>query len=302
MDSEQEPTFRYWVELPEAEPVKFGDLPVLMAGALHSDALSRAGAENNFEEELEKMVDADTLKVRDPLTLGRHTFPTGEALRRAVLLPDVDVRPLLALFHIGLRLTPFGTGPTHWTIENAAAAIGAEHGFHVGTVRTLTEQMAGAAIDRSLVVRHPQTGLRFHADKVRVFYDLVTPADVNAWLGKGAAGYRWNPVVDGAPVASCDSSPAVPTEPREPPEWVALAQTMAREIIKRQQAKDLYPSQLDIADEIAERFRRATPPVFGVDGKPLCGAYIKRHALKGISSAQGKLLSTATGRGKQGKK
>ena len=105
VDTEQEPTFRYWVELPEAEPVKFGVLPTLMARALHSDAFAQAGAEINFEEALGKMVDAGTLKVRDPLTFGRHTFPIGEALRRAVLLPREDVGPLLASFQIGLRLT-----------------------------------------------------------------------------------------------------------------------------------------------------------------------------------------------------
>jgi len=36
----------------------------------------------------------------------------------------------------------------------------------------------------------------------------------------------------------------------------------------------------------------------GADGKPLSGATIKRHALKGISSAQDKQLSTSPRRGK----
>jgi hypothetical protein len=78
--------------------------------------------------------------------------------------------------------------------------------------------------------------------------------------------------------------------------WVNKARERAAEIISRQRGKDLYPSQIHIADEIAREFR--TTGVLGTDGKPLSGATIKRHALNGISSAQGKQLSTRTGRGK----
>jgi hypothetical protein len=78
--------------------------------------------------------------------------------------------------------------------------------------------------------------------------------------------------------------------------WANKARDRAAEIIKRQREKDLFPSQKNLGDEIAREFRGAG--IVGADGKPLSGAYIKRHALKGISSAQGKQLSTRTGRGK----
>ena len=78
--------------------------------------------------------------------------------------------------------------------------------------------------------------------------------------------------------------------------WKAKARERADEIIKRQRAKDLHPSQEDIADEIAREFR--ADGVMGAGGKPLTGAYIKRHALKGISSAQNRQLSTSIRRGK----
>ena len=78
--------------------------------------------------------------------------------------------------------------------------------------------------------------------------------------------------------------------------WKAKARERADEIIKRQRAKDLHPSQEDIADEIAREFR--ADGVMGAGGKPLTGAYIKRHALKGISSAQNRQLSTSVRRGK----
>lgn len=78
--------------------------------------------------------------------------------------------------------------------------------------------------------------------------------------------------------------------------WIEKARKSAWEIIKRDKEKDLYPSRDDIADEIARNFRLVE--VRGASGKPLSGAYIKRHALKGISSAQARQLSTANSRSK----
>jgi hypothetical protein len=80
------------------------------------------------------------------------------------------------------------------------------------------------------------------------------------------------------------------------PEWKVKARRRAEEIIKRHSVKGLYPNQKDIADEIANEFRR--DGVVGAGGKPLTGAYIKRHALRGITSAKGTTLSTAIRRGK----
>ena len=78
--------------------------------------------------------------------------------------------------------------------------------------------------------------------------------------------------------------------------WIEKARQRACQIIKRDGLKDLYPSRVNIADEVAREFRR--DGVMGTAGKPLTGAYIKRHALEGISSAQGKQSSTAISRSK----
>lgn len=85
--------------------------------------------------------------------------------------------------------------------------------------------------------------------------------------------------------------------------WMKRAEEMAREIIARQAKKDLYPSMLVIADEIARRFREAKPQILGTKGKPISGEYIKRHVLnpKKISSAKGKSRSTLPNQGKWGK-
>ncbi|CAN5859095.1 hypothetical protein BH11PSE8_BH11PSE8_27000 [soil metagenome] len=109
-----EDEFTFWVELPAgAKHVVFEDLPHLIALALwpdeepHSERrdFSYGGARINLEEELPKAVDAGLLQVRDPLTLGRHTFPIGDALRRSVVLLH-DLRKYLAQRggDIGVRL------------------------------------------------------------------------------------------------------------------------------------------------------------------------------------------------------
>lgn len=89
---------------------------------------------------------------------------------------------------------------------------------------------------------------------------------------------------------------AAAPEPKAAPEWQELARSRAREIIKEHKARDLFLPQERIAEMIATEFRR--DGIMGSDGKPLSGASIKRHALKGISSAQDKQLSTSPRRGK----
>jgi len=212
MDSER--TSSRWVDLPEAVPVKFGDLPILIANALHDGPVRRAAAVINLEDELRDMVKAGTLQVRDPLTHGRHPCPDGAALQRAVLLPSEDVRPLLEARGIGVRLIPYGTGPTHWTIENAAAAIAAQEGWHNEARDTLRDQMMQAARDGTLTVRHPHTDLKYRPEVGRDYCELVTRADVNAWLAldEGSA-LRWDDEKAAAPAAA---EPALAlTEPKQ---------------------------------------------------------------------------------------
>jgi len=134
-----------------------------------------------------------------------------------------------------------------------------------------------AAHDGSLVkiepgMRVPLSDLRFKRDRVERVAEIIN--------GQKAAP------------AQTATTPA----PVSDVEWVQLAQTKAREYIKQQRDRNLYPSQEAIGDRIATEFRKAG--IVGIDGKPLKGSYIKRHALKGISSATAKKLSTTIGRGK----
>ena len=290
MDTEQEPTFRYWVELPEAEPVKFGVLPTLMARALHSDAFAQAGAEINFEEALGRMVDAGTLKVRDPLTLERHTFPIREALRRAVLLPHEDVGPLLASFQIGLRLIHFGTGPRYWTIENAAAAFAAQEGWHQGARATLQAQMVTAATDGTLKARQPQTGIAYRPVRARDFYELVTPADVNAWFARDPIlSLHWKAGEDQAvpvtePVAPGEEWPlkkAQREEGKSPPleHWKMRVQAEAADEWRRLRAMNCNPTRASIRPHLLKWCKQNNVKTGG--GINPSDGYLRTHVLSG---------------------
>ncbi len=117
----------------------------------------------------------------------------------------------------------------------------------------------------------------------------LTEDGLNHWLEERRYLVKWTPIT---PPLDGRRLPL----PQGSAKWVSAAQSRAREIIKNQKAKDLYPNQVDIADQISKEFRVAGP--FGSDGKPLAGATIKRHALEGITSAQGKQQSTMISRGK----
>jgi len=126
----------------------------------------------------------------------------------------------------------------------------------------------------------------------------VRPAGVNTWLKTTNWGFTWNIQAPASTESNASTAEQRQNEKQQPPDWITKAKEMAWQIIKRQKAIDVYPSQIDIADEIARKFR--ADGVFGSSCKPLSGEYIKRWALKGISSEQGKQLSTTTARGKRG--
>lgn len=230
---ESDSTFLRWVELPEAMPVKFGDLPALLAKSMHAEPFARAAAEINFRAELKAMVNVGALKVRDPLTLGPHPFPIGDALNRAVLLP-LEVRALLADRQIGVKLRPLGTGPDQWTLEHAADAIGEQYKWHKGARRELASQMLRDAKAGKLLVRNLQTGWAVDPAEVTGRWELVTRADVNAWFSLDpVAELHWNDErAEQMPPVTAPKVPAI----AEPMRAVVANST---EPVQRLQAQDL---------------------------------------------------------------
>lgn len=189
-----EKKFLYWMAIEESEIVHFSDLAHMMAKALFpGDAgLGRYGITRlNLEDELPQAVRDGELVVRNPAGMGRQAFTHGAALQSAVMLPD-DLRPFLAERSIELRLTPHGSGPDYWTLENAAEALKEQEGWHGGTRGSFLDQLEEAAQRGEIAIRDPHTCLPIQSPQARTFWELVTPTDVNAWLEKQAAPYRWN--------------------------------------------------------------------------------------------------------------
>ena len=167
-----------------------------------------------------------------------------------------------------------------------------EHGITTEEARARRARAVASVADLKAQAKQAQAAV---ADKWKAWRKAM----VFQLLGTGAQQSHVAAQSPATPAPSPAEPPqAVPAEPcaNDDEDWKGKARQMASEIIKRQCAKDLYPSQEDIADEIARRFR--ADRVMGAGGKPLTGAYIKRHAIKGISSAKGRQLSTSIRRGK----
>jgi len=153
--------------------------------------MSYAAARINLETELKQAVKDGGLTVRNAAGLGCHTFAHGDALQRAVMLPQ-DLRPFLAERGIELRLTRHGSGPDYWTLENAAAAMAEQEQWHDGTRAEYQDQLQQAAVIGGLVILNPRTCLPIRTEQVHTYWELVTPESVNNWLEKQGAPYRWS--------------------------------------------------------------------------------------------------------------
>jgi|GEM_PF-2979617 len=230
-----EKKYLYWMAVSESEPVRFSELAHMMAKAMHpSDAeLDHYGATRlNLDDDLPRAVRDGELVVRNPAGMGKHTFPHGASLQSAVMLPT-DLQPFLAERGIELRLTAHGSGPNYWTLENAAIALQSQEGWHGGTRAEFLDQLEEAAQRDELTVRDPRTCLPVKSPQARTFWELVTPADVNAWLENLAAPYRWNVVTseEEPELKTAESiGPSNATEPQERPmKKVALVAALEHE-------------------------------------------------------------------------
>ena len=70
--------------------------------------MAYVAARINLDDELKLGVRDEQLKVRNPAELGFLTSPHGDALQRAVLIPNIDLEPFLNEWGIELHLTPHG--------------------------------------------------------------------------------------------------------------------------------------------------------------------------------------------------
>lgn len=187
-------SFPYWMAVGESEFVKFSELAHLIAKAIHpsdAESLAYGAARAQLDEELPREVEAGKLFVRNPAGMGRHEFPYGDSLKRAVLMPH-DLTQFLADRGIELRFRPHGSGPTLWTLSNSALAVAEQEGWHDGGRGAFLDSMMEAADRSALKVRDPRTDLISRPRVVRSDWELITVNDLNEWLAAQDAPYRWN--------------------------------------------------------------------------------------------------------------
>lgn len=178
-----------------------GEIPALTAKAIHpeseNDSDTWAFCQINHEAALDRAIKAGMVTPLNPLSFERHTFPFGDALRRAVISLD-DFKRFAASLQIEVvtwdEPTPTqddmaGTR-THLTIREAASALAEKYGFNENTMNTMREQLSAAAEREDVTVRHPQTLLPYRPDTRRDFYELVSLSDLNTWLKTQGSEYQ----------------------------------------------------------------------------------------------------------------
>ena len=107
--------FIHWTTLPSAA-ITVHELMLITADALHPkrdtevEQIGYGGCLMTLETEIKREVRNGAMSVRNPLTLGAHSFPHGAALWGAVVLPD-EAHSVLACRGIGVRPTDPQVGP-----------------------------------------------------------------------------------------------------------------------------------------------------------------------------------------------
>lgn len=186
--------FPFWFAVEQGQFIKYADLPHLMAEAMHptgSELMLYGAARYNLERELAERVRNGTLIVRNRAGLGLLENAIGNTLLQGVMFPH-EISGLLNERGIELRITPYGSGPEFWTLDNAALEISRQEGWQGDERALLLDEMTDAATHGALVVRHPHPDLPANKGAVRTYYEITTPDQINRWLESTHSAFRWN--------------------------------------------------------------------------------------------------------------
>lgn len=172
-------------------------------GGLDLQEFKNTACQTQHESALNKAIDAGMVTLLNPLSFEAHTFPFGDARKRAVITID-DFKRFAETLQIEVVIEPpaFSLAPNnsadakaYLTIDEAASAIAKKYGFNTPTTDTIREQLSAAADNGELTVRHPHTLLPYRPDTRRNFYELVSVTDLDAWLKKQGAEYQFDEVL-----------------------------------------------------------------------------------------------------------
>jgi len=249
-----------------------------------------------------RVTETDVLTLADAASMAtshaRQAVTTGDILRAA----GRGEIPLMAIVNRAAKTQPCRDGDMYLTVPNGSIqALPLEACKALANVGRASwrsfEWFESVEAFKGTICRFKRWQLTDDEPDLETTQDdcRVTGRDIHALADEFLLIDETNTAPHAAQAQQADTvtAPVV-----EAPAWENLAQVRAWEIIKHDGKRDLYPPQTNIADKIANEFRNATPQIVGAGGKPLTGAYIKRHALRGISSEQGKQLSITLRRGK----
>lgn len=179
--------------------VRVGEIPAMTAKAIHPESendseaqeFARAGRQINHEEALDKAIKSGMVTPLNPLSYEHHTFPYGDALRRAIISLD-DFKQFAASLQIEVVIWDAPLPTTHLTIVDATAALSEKYGLTKPDKESLLERLLEAAHRGELVVRDSQ-GFPYTPSHAEIHYymlERVSEDDLNAWLKKQGVEYR----------------------------------------------------------------------------------------------------------------
>lgn len=177
-----------------------GHIPELTANAIYPPSdndseiqeIKRAACRDNHENALDKAIDAGTLTPLNPMSFEAHTFPFGDALRRAVISID-DFKRFAESLQIEVVIgdEPSEARPkANLTIEEAASALAEKYGFSEPSKKLIQAQLFEAAKRGEIAVRCRETSLPYTPRVRRDFFEVVSVSDFNAWLKTQGVEYQ----------------------------------------------------------------------------------------------------------------
>lgn len=215
--------------------VPFGELAHLIADAVWPDTgpgddrIAYGGARVNFDDELSRAVDAslfhgmgaNPLPVKDPLTLGPHTFPMGDALRTALVTvsdfrafvagrgievivgaigdktlgDDLELQDFLAWRNSDYQDPPIATAsqpkPREFCmLMDVSICIAKQEGWQNSVREKFLKKMMAAAAEGDLTVFDPEIRTtRLPKFGPNCPNEFTTPEDVNKWLRLKEGGH-----------------------------------------------------------------------------------------------------------------
>lgn len=182
-----------------------GEIPALTAKAIYPESendLARECCQINHEDALDKAIKAGMVTPLNPLSYEQHTFPFGDALRRAVISLD-DFKRFAETLQIEVVIWDelvHGRGASmeklaavyeqreqikrehgRYTLEEAATFIHEQTG---ACAKGMKNKLIAAVENGELATYEPGHSEKYDSWVVRDFHEHVYWNDLNEWLEK----------------------------------------------------------------------------------------------------------------------